>query len=173
VKAMATQKQILANIENAKLSTGPKTETGKALIAQNAIKHGIFSKQIVLKEESVDEFEQLKKEFYSQFQPQGLLEKLFLERALTAAWRLSRMMQIESILMNYATKKSFGRGLADVLSGRQGDELSLLCRYETSLEKILFRSLTELRDLQSTRTSHAEIEIGFVSQNCIEEVDEN
>lgn len=75
------------------------------------------------------------------------------------------MMQIESILINHATKKSFGGGLADVLSRRQGDELSLLCRYETCLEKILFPSPAELRDLQSTRISHAEIEIGFVSQN--------
>ena len=83
------------------------------------------------------------------------------------------MIQVESILMNHATKKSFGRGLADVLSGRQGDELSLLCRYETSLERSLFKSLAELRTLQSARNSHAEIEIGFVSQNCIEEVHEN
>lgn len=142
---MATEKQIISNIENAKRSTGPKTPAGKTMVAQNALKHGVFSKQIVLQEESMDEFEELKGEFYSQFQPQGLLEGLFLERALTAAWRLSRMMQIESILMNHATKKSFGRGLADVLSGRHGDELSLLCRYETSLEKTLFRSLAELR----------------------------
>lgn len=170
---MATQKQIIANIENAKRSTGPKTETGKVIVAQNAVKHGVFSKQIVLQEESKDEFEELKREFYSQFQPRGLLEKLLLERALTAAWRLSRMIQVESILMNHATKKSFGRGLADVLSGRQGDELSLLCRYETSLERSLFKSLAELRALQSARSSHTEIEIGFVSQNCIEEVHEN
>lgn len=166
---MATQKQIIANIENAKRSTGPTTEPGKAIVAHNAMKHGVFSKQIVLQEESKDEFEELRNQFYSQFQPQGLLEKLFLERALTAAWRLSRVMRMESMLMNNAIKGSFGKGVVDVLSGRQGDELSLLCRYETSLEKILFRSLAELRALQSTRTSHAEIEIGFVSQNCIEE----
>lgn len=174
---VATQKQIIANVENAQNSTGPKTEIGKAVVAKNALKHGVFSKQIVLQEESKDEFEELKGEFYSQFRPQGLLEKLLLERALTAAWRLSRMIQVESILMNHATKKSFGRGLADVLSGRQGDELSLLCRYETSLERSLFRSLAELKALQLARISHTEIKIGFVSQNCpkncIEEVEEN
>jgi hypothetical protein len=171
---MATQKQIVANQQNAQSSTGPRTEVGKAEIAKNALKHGVFSKQIVLEEESQKEFEALKMEFYSQFQPQGLLEHLFWERALTAAWRLSRVMQMESRLMNYASKRSFlGKGLTEVLGGTQGDELSLLSRYEISLEKILFRSLAELRALQATRKMTSELEFGFVSQNCIEEAEEN
>ena len=38
---MATITQIAANQENAKLSTGPKTEQGKAVAAQNARTHGL------------------------------------------------------------------------------------------------------------------------------------
>ncbi|CCB86751.1 putative uncharacterized protein [Parachlamydia acanthamoebae UV-7] len=49
---MTSYKQIVSNQRNALKSTGPRTETGKALIAQNALKHGVFSKQIVLEEES-------------------------------------------------------------------------------------------------------------------------
>ena len=83
-------------------------------------------------------------------------------------------MQMEFMLMNDATKRSFlGKGLTEVLGGTQGDELALLSRYETSLEKILFRSLAELRALQSTRKMAYELEIGFVSQNCIEEAEES
>ena len=166
---MTSHKRIAANQSNALKSTGPRTEEGKAVVTKNALKHGIFSKQIVLEEESKKEFEALKMEFFIQFQPQGLLEQLFWERALTAAWRLSRVMQMESRLMNYASKRSFlGKGLNEVLGGTQGDELSLLSRYEISLEKILFRSLAELRALQSTRVYDQGLEIGFVSQNCIE-----
>lgn len=171
---MTSHKQAIANQRNALKSTGPRSEEGKAIVAQNALKHGFFSKQIVLEEESKKEFETLKTEFYFQLKPQGLLEQLLWERALTAAWRLSRIMQMESMLMNYASKRSFlGKGLTEVLGGNHGEELSLLVRYETSLEKILFRSLAELRVLQSTRKIDPELEIGFVSQNCVEEVEEN
>ncbi len=86
---MTTQKQIEANRQNAQRSTGPREEEGKAIVAMNALKHGIFSKQILLDGESQKDFEDLEMEFLNQFHPQGLLERLFCERALVAAWRLS------------------------------------------------------------------------------------
>jgi len=40
---MATIAQILANRQNAKRSTGPKTDEGKAGVLQNTVKNGIFT----------------------------------------------------------------------------------------------------------------------------------
>lgn len=88
---MTTQKQTVANHLNAQQSTGPISIEGKAMIAKNALKHGIFSKQILLEGESQKDFELLKNEFYTQFSPEGFLEHLLCERALSAAWRLSRV----------------------------------------------------------------------------------
>lgn len=68
---MATQKQIIANRQNAKCSIGPKTEDGKAVVAKNALKHGIFSKQIVLEEESKKEFEAQRRIFTHNFTLRG------------------------------------------------------------------------------------------------------
>ena len=45
---MASEKQLLANLQNAQLSTGPVTIEGKEVIATNAIKHGIFTKDLIL-----------------------------------------------------------------------------------------------------------------------------
>lgn len=169
---MATQKQIKANRNNAKLSTGPKSGEGKEIVGMNALNHGVFSRQVLIDGESKKDFESLKMEFYNQFQPQGLLEQLFLERALAAAWRLSRVTQMESMLMNYATQKSCSSGIIEVLGGYSGEELALLSRYEITLEKILFRSLGELRALQNARKSNqppSTLEIGFVPQNLPED----
>ncbi len=40
---MASPAQCLANTENAKRSTGPKTEAGKAKVAANGLSHGLFA----------------------------------------------------------------------------------------------------------------------------------
>ena len=169
---MATQKQVEANQVNCKHSTGPISVEGKTIVAKNALKHGIFSKQILLEGESKKDFELLKNEFYMQFSPEGFLEQLLCERALTAAWRLSRVTQMETLLIDHTAKKTYAnRSISEVLSGRHGDELMLLSRYESTLEKILFRSLGELTRLQMARSLEQAIpitEIGFVSQKIID-----
>lgn len=45
---MATEKQIQANRNNAKKSTGPRTEKGKARVSQNALKHGLLARDAIL-----------------------------------------------------------------------------------------------------------------------------
>lgn len=163
---MTNQKQMNANRTNAQSSTGPKTANGKAIVAQNPLKHGIFSKQVLLEGESKKEFDALRVEFHEQFHPEGFLERLLCERALATAWRLARVTQMESMLIDHAVKQSFSSdGLIAVLGGYQGDELSLLSRYEISSEKILFRSLAELRVLQTARKFGQDSQIGFVPQN--------
>jgi len=40
---MASQKQIDANRRNAERSTGPRTPEGKAIVKNNALKHGLYT----------------------------------------------------------------------------------------------------------------------------------
>jgi len=42
---MSSEAKVTANRRNAKKSTGPRTLEGKAIVAQNAIKHGFLAKQ--------------------------------------------------------------------------------------------------------------------------------
>ena len=53
---MASKKQIEANRRNAKKSTGPKTEEGKAKSSLNSLKHGLTSQRVWLDEEEEQEF---------------------------------------------------------------------------------------------------------------------
>ena len=56
---MTSNDQIAANRANSELSTGPRTEEGKARSSQNSLKHGAFSKSILLPGESQEEFDAL------------------------------------------------------------------------------------------------------------------
>jgi len=48
---MTSPKQIAANRQNARRSTGPKTAKGKAVAKMNAVKHGILARHVVLNRE--------------------------------------------------------------------------------------------------------------------------
>jgi len=56
---MISKKQNEANCRNAQLSTGPKTEEGKAVVRLNALRHGLRARSILLPGENVEDYHQL------------------------------------------------------------------------------------------------------------------
>ena len=68
---MATPAQILANRENALHSTGPVTSEGKSRSAQNATKHGLTSKSVVLPNESEEEYDEFRDSLVADLEPVG------------------------------------------------------------------------------------------------------
>src|SRR5260370_15053835 len=74
LETMSTIKQIEANRRNAQLSTGPKTDQGKAAIAQNALKHGLYASTLLLPEEDRTQYESLCQLYIENYQPEGLAE---------------------------------------------------------------------------------------------------
>ncbi len=59
----ASDVQILANRKNTELSTGPKTDDGKAQAPANSLKHGMIGSGVVLAEEDSAEVERLSDAF--------------------------------------------------------------------------------------------------------------
>jgi hypothetical protein len=47
-KRTVSSRKIAANRQNASKSTGPRTQTGKRMVAKNALKHGFFSKCLLI-----------------------------------------------------------------------------------------------------------------------------
>jgi hypothetical protein len=47
-KPPVSESKILANQKNSLRSTGPKTLRGKRAVSRNAIKHGIFAREVVI-----------------------------------------------------------------------------------------------------------------------------
>src|SRR6476469_10513760 len=78
-KTMSTESQIQANRENAKLSSGPKSEAGKAVSALNNTRHGLTGAFRVLPSESQSEFDALFAAFREEHQPETLTETALVE----------------------------------------------------------------------------------------------
>ena len=95
-----TPKQLAANRRNAMKSTGPRTPKGRAVSKMNALKHGILSKQVLVKglslQESEEELEALHRRFWEDLQPVGVVEEMLTDQIVTAHWRLRRALTAES-----------------------------------------------------------------------------
>ena len=95
-----SQEKIEANRRNAMLSTGPRTEQGKAVSRLNSLKHGIFARETVNAVIEGDEnrrlFEEMVERLGEEFQPDGCLEELMVQEIATCCWRLRRVLRFEN-----------------------------------------------------------------------------
>ena len=91
--------RIEANRANARKSTGPKTEQGKAMAKFNALKHGLLAQEVVLAEgtmkESQQKFAALLESLRQDLAPTGPLEEMLVERVAVCYWRLRRVLTAE------------------------------------------------------------------------------
>lgn len=97
---MSTEKQIIANEQNAQLSTGPKTTIGKAVVSKNAIKHGIFTKDLIvssyIESENEDEYQSILNNLVDCLLPCNQMESLLVEKIAVDFWRLRRTISFET-----------------------------------------------------------------------------
>lgn len=88
-----------ANRRNARKSTGPRSPEGKAVVAGNALRHGLLAKHALLPEEDVEAFEQLRDGVLDELRPEGALETEYAEEIVAGLWRLRRARDIEAGLL--------------------------------------------------------------------------
>jgi hypothetical protein len=92
--------QISANRSNAQKSTGAITQAGKAKVSQNALTHGLFSKQLILAEENPLEYQLLLEQLQQELSPIGILEQSLVERVAISLWKQKRLMKAETARLN-------------------------------------------------------------------------
>jgi hypothetical protein len=93
---MATDAQILANQENAKKSTGPKTEEGKQRSSINAMTHGIFAQIPILPGEDREFLNAIADAINQTYKPQDAMEVILVERITLASFRQIRLREVEA-----------------------------------------------------------------------------
>ncbi len=151
-----SKKQLLANQQNAKLG-GVKTETGKEVSKLNSTKHGLLSQEVLLKDENKPELATLRQQLNDYFQPETGMEQILVDRIIANVWRLKRVLKIETEMIENDCKPGFmeneKKGLGTALSYdfANNDTYGKLIRYETSIERGLYRALHELQRMQAQR----------------------
>ena len=96
---MATDKQIKANRENAKQSTGPRTNSGKTRTSKNALKHGLLAQDAVLPGEDPADFDQHLTSFEDTYLPRNRVEKEIVRQIADVVWRMQRLSRIETAVI--------------------------------------------------------------------------
>ena len=97
---MISEKQLLANRQNAVCSTGPRTAAGRAVSSQNAIRHGLRAEHTVIPGEDPEEFNQFRQLMLDDLAPAGALEVMLTDRIVAALWKLHRAGRIETELFS-------------------------------------------------------------------------
>lgn len=173
---MVSDKQLVANQQNALKSTGPKSSKGKEIVCKNAIRHGILCKDVVISDEKQAEFDNFRLNLMNHLIPIGELELLLVERIVSSAWRLRRIIRVESLIYQYSLTNLYEKTIRNAFAGNACKNMATLSRYEVAIEKSLYKALLELKSLQANRSDDQAIKVdaseitieaqnGFVSQN--------
>lgn len=93
---MATAKQAAANKANSQKSTGATTADGKDTVSKNAIRHGLLSQRLIITGEEIQDFDALLVGLMQSVAPEGMLEKVLVEKVAVAMWRQKRLVAAES-----------------------------------------------------------------------------
>jgi hypothetical protein len=147
---MSTRAQILANQANAQLSTGPRSEEGKAISSKNNLRHGLTGPFMVLAWEKKHEYEQLKADLFAEHQPTTLTEQMLVEDMAQSHWLRKRAITMQTLCFR-----------PDKPDADQPKELLLYLRYQTTHDRAFYRALNELQKLRAQKRKE---QIGFVSQ---------
>jgi len=169
---MTTEKQIQANRENAKKSTGPKTPEGKANSRCNALKHGLRGEKLLMPEDMPEDYQDLKDGIDEEYQPQTASEEFQAGRIAMLTWRLDRASRIDVGMLQLSRLEmprhpNHDQAMAEIGKGPwllNGADVELsmafanrmrslgnVSRYERHIDLSLSRARREMERLQKDR----------------------
>lgn len=102
---MASEKQLVANRTNADLSTGPRTDEGKARSRYNALKHGLTAERVVIPGEDPALYAAFRDWVFDAVAPQSILEEDLADRLASTLWRWRRVPVLENALFAWLQHK--------------------------------------------------------------------
>lgn len=102
---MLNERQVTANRENSRPSTGPTSKEAAARLSLYAVIHGVQSRGLLIQDESEEDLMALCHRFHQDFLPSGAMECFLVERLITLAWRLRRVTGADGELFRKPVKR--------------------------------------------------------------------
>jgi hypothetical protein len=172
---MTTKKRVLANRLNATHSSGPKTSEGKRAVRNNAVKHGLLAGDVVLSDESQEQFLEFEQALWADMKPVGPLQEEEARKAVYHGWRLRRCATIDAGTLENNLKRDQKSGMNTLaLAFASGAvALSNLTRYEGHAARQYILARRELERLQSAGATQpnspppSDIEIGLTLEEQV------
>jgi hypothetical protein len=157
----ASEAQVRANQENAKKSTGPKTEAGKEASRANAYKHGMTATK-VLPELEAAEVKSRYAAFCGELQPSGKVGMAMAKLAAIMSVRAERCFEHENATLtervrNAIAEIEYPEGISEAAAAQIRDEVgkralfdaspeaTLARKYEAAAQRGFFKAIKELR----------------------------
>lgn len=149
---MVSKKQLVANKNNARKSTGPKSSVGIDQAKKNSIKHGLLSKDLIIRDEDPKKLNTLIEELILSLQPEGKMEEILVEKIASTLWRLQRLISAEAGARN---ENDWMGKLEAIHKAYNSSTIASISRYESTLERALYKALHELQRIQGLRLGQA------------------
>src|SRR5579884_4034633 len=142
------------NRANAQKSTGPKTEQGQAVSSQNAFKHGIYSKAVIIPGEDPAKFEALRADLAAEHRPVGITEEMLVNEIAQHYWRMKRYRTLEAQMYKSKGENAEGGVALDTANLVKCIDLGLFTSIQRALnsaERSFYKALKTLREMQKER----------------------
>jgi hypothetical protein len=139
------------------MSTGPTTGEGKAVVATNAIRHGLTAQAIVIPSEAQDDWDAHAEATVDSFAPATPVEHALALRVAELFWRLRRAARAERDLVARSHARWESGEAPGLAAPIVAPEIFLqpILRYEAHLNRQLYQALHELESLQDRRAGKA------------------
>ncbi|HHT9137726.1 MAG TPA: hypothetical protein ACFYEK_10860 [Candidatus Wunengus sp. YC60] len=142
--------------------TKPLSETAKP--AESTARQHIFSSEILIDGESASDLDEIRNRLLKELKPSGEIESMLVDRIVSSVWRLKRCLKIESQIIEFEssciqeyeqgffrTRKRTNKELSQLKALKITEDknrLEELSRYETVLERQIYKALSELDKLR-------------------------
>lgn len=162
-----TEAQYQANIENARLSTGPRTESGKYRSSLSARRHQLTAKTYIAPPDEMEAYDAHCAAWRQALAPVGFQESEIVEEIARDKFRLKKAAAIEQSVfaqghLDYAGSAGTGiepvdGALAEAKTWKEcATSLQTLVLYESRLRRAVEKNEAKLEALQTTRKQEHE-----------------
>jgi hypothetical protein len=144
-----------ASRENGAQSHGPVTPEGKQRSSQNAVKHGLSSRRILVAGESEEDLQFLRVSWMRQLQPYTPAEREVVEEVVAAEWRIRRCQEAEASLLSAEIRKLNSESIGEAFKSlaENSRALDLLHRYMTAAQRDFDRALKRYHEVIAHRSA--------------------